>query len=232
VSIPPALIFMLPFIVFIGYVVPSVAMFLPAPSTVTVSTKQALLAAWQLFPVYTSVLASVCWYLSAFLFGDSGRSLPATLHGLRRTYAFALACAVLPRIAAWLLSLMSVVCPALFLENVAAEFHPLRVFANTFPWSSSPTQVTSVGEGALWFLQWDDVIGSSALLLWSLALYKVAHQKASVEVRWLELVWKIAVYSLVFGPVGSAVALMWERDEFIFEKATRLDEVGHDRKTL
>lgn len=230
-GIPSAMAFMLPLIIAVGYIVPSAAMFLPAPSIVSVGTKQALAAAWQPFPIYTSVLASLCWLFSSYFSPDSDKSGPVTLRGLRRTYAFALSCAVIPRIAAWALSLTVLAFPTLFPENVAAEIHPLRVFVNRLLWLSPLVQVTSVGEGALWFLQWDDLIGSTALLLWALALYKAAHQQASVEIRWTELGSKVVLLSMIIGPVGAAVVLMRERDELVFENASRRGESGHDRKT-
>lgn len=231
VGVPSAMAFMLPFIIAVSYIAPSAAMFLPAPSIVSVGTKQALAAAWQPFPIYTSVLTSICSLLPSYFFSDSDKSGPATLRGLRRTYAFALACAVILRIAAWALSLTALAFPTLFPENVAAELHPLRVFVNTLPRLSPSVQVTSAGEGALWFLQWDDLIGSTALLLWALALYKAAHQQVSVELRWAELGWKVVLLSVAIGPVGAAVVLIWARDELVFEKASRRGENGHDRKT-
>jgi hypothetical protein len=118
--------------------------------------------------------------------------------------------------------------PHLFSESIAAAFHPGRVFANTLPWPASDLQITSFGDGSLLFLQWDDLIGSTALLLWAAALYIVAHQQTSIDVRWTTLLSNVALLSLVSGLVGAAVVLMWARDEVLFQRGDV--DADHDRK--
>lgn len=59
ISVPRAVSDALPFVFVAAYILPTVAMCLPAPSVVSFDAKQAFLAAWQPSPVYISFLAMV-----------------------------------------------------------------------------------------------------------------------------------------------------------------------------
>lgn len=193
-------------------------MCLPAPSIISFDTKQAFHAAWQPCPLYVSFLAMGANLLFSRFFTtrDDGDDGQAGLQALRRVYAFAFACAAIPHVAAWTISLASVMFPVLFNREFVARLHPRRVFVNALPWSD--LRVSTIGEGALRFLQWDNVIGSTGILLWAVAMYATAHREVEIKLNWIKLGVKIGLLALVSGPVGAAVELMWERDEVVFSK--------------
>ncbi|KAL1999958.1 hypothetical protein VTN02DRAFT_3743 [Thermoascus thermophilus] len=234
ISVPRAVSDALPFVFVAGYVLPTAAMCLPAPSIVGVDAKQAFLAAWQPCPLYVSLLAMGADLLVSRFFtvttpddgeDDDGQ---AGLRALRRVYAFAFACAAIPHVAAWTISLASVMFPALSNRELVARLHPRRVFVNALPWSDR--RVSTIGEGALRFLQWDNVIGSTGILLWAVAMHATAHREVGMKLSWIGLGVKIGLLALVSGPVGAAVELMWERDEVVFsKKGPRQQEVDEKK---
>lgn len=82
-------------------------------------------------------------------------------------------------------------------------------------------------------------MGSAALLLWAMLLYRNAtSEKAIVEsntslpiyrqlflgkraqdgIMRRKLVWKIGIWNLVGGPVAALAVLLWERDEIVRQK--------------
>ncbi|KAL1962495.1 hypothetical protein VTN77DRAFT_9616 [Rasamsonia byssochlamydoides] len=204
-------------------------MCLPAPSIVSINTKQALLAAWQVFPVYISVLARICSFFSSHIFHASEKSGLATLHGLRRIYAFAFACAVLPRIAAWALSLTSLAFPTRFSESVAAGLHPMRVFVNTLPWLSPSIQATSVGEGAPLVspVGRSDWFDNAAPLDYSTVQSGPSGGMDRGKVDRIRIEDRLTLRDFWTGGGGSSIDV--ERDELVFEKL--VDENDQDRKT-
>ncbi|KAL2012375.1 hypothetical protein VTN00DRAFT_5093 [Thermoascus crustaceus] len=231
INVPRAVSNALPFIFVVGYILPTVAMCLPAPSIISFDTKQAFHAAWQPCPLYISFLATGANLLFSRLFTtrDNDDDGQAGLRALRRVYAFAFACATIPHVAAWMISLASVMFPVLFNTGLVAHLHPQRVFVNALPWSG--LRVSTIGEGALRFLQWDNVIGSTGILLWAVAMYATAHREVGIKLSWIKLGVKIGLLALVSGPVGAAVGLMWERDEVIFSKEGLKQQKEVEKKT-
>jgi hypothetical protein len=82
----------------------------------------------------------------------------------------------------------------------------------------------SLAEGALWFLQWDQLNASVAALVWSTKLWRSAHQAQRVRYSILGLAVKVVLLSLVAGVSGSVVELMWERDELLLQEAGETEE--------
>lgn len=235
ISVPRAVSDALPFVFVAAYILPTVAMCLPAPSVVSFDAKQAFLAAWQPSPVYISFLAMVADLLfsrSGYLArgDDENDEQASSLRALRCVYAFAFACAAIPHVAAWTISLTAVLFPVLFNPDYVAALHPRWVFLNALPWSD--LRVSSVGEGALRFLQWDNVIGSMGVLLWAVAVHATAHHEVGVRMSWVGLGVKIGLLALAAGPAGAAVELMWERDEMVFSRGGSKQRRRIDEKKL
>jgi hypothetical protein len=220
ISIPRAVLNALPVIFILGYILPSALMLLPAPDVVTFDQKQILIALWQPWPVYVSIMAVLARVvLSPFTRDETdNRRQPALLRkALRRVYAFAFANAAIFHLAAWTISIASAVVPVLFHERFVESLHPARVFGISLPWGSPTLRVSSFGEGVHVFLQWDFLVGSTGVLLWATTLYVMAHRQILGKVGWVGLVVKIGLLSLVAGPVATAVELVWERDELVIE---------------
>jgi hypothetical protein len=220
----------IPIVFILGFLAPSALVSLPAPSVVTIEFKQQVLAFWQAWPVWVSFAAML------LAIGHSkfvGKSVPAskgaerhTLSRFRRVYAFAFTCSAIPHMMAWTLSLTSTIFPVMFSPQFATALHPTRVFVNVLPWSGA--RASSVGEGALWFLQWDWVNGTAALLLWSIALYIDGHRAKKIPVSYPGLAFKVLLLSTAAGPSSAAVELIWERDELFLGAGA----VENDQKAL
>ncbi|KAJ5682179.1 hypothetical protein N7462_005344 [Penicillium macrosclerotiorum] len=211
IRVPRVVLAVLPLVFVIGYVVPSQMMVLPAPSVISIDLKQIAIAVWQPWPAYVSILTTVAYWVLSPIFPNDRR---ASMSGLRWVYASAFANATLTHLISWLLPLATVVAPSLFAERFVDALHPSKVFAIPLPWSG--LKVATVAEGVHVFLRWDYLIGSAGILLWALRLHTVAHKPILGTVSWPSLLIKVGLLTVVSGPTGAAVELMWERDELVF----------------
>lgn len=83
-----------------------------------------------------------------------------------------------------------------------------------------------VGEGALQLLQYDEMCGSTALLVWSAALLANKYAETRPIYVWsvVRLFAASAILTALFGLSGCAVALTWARDELVFEEKGSADK--------
>ncbi|CAG8285496.1 unnamed protein product [Penicillium nalgiovense] len=211
IRIPRAVLGALPLVFVVGYMVPTVAMTLPAPSVIPVDLKQIAIAIWHPWPAYVSVLTTVAYFTLSPLFSNDNR---ASMSSLRWAYAFAFANASLSHIVTLVVSLATVVVPVLFEDRFLDSLHPANVFSIPLPWSG--LTVDNVGDGVHVFLRWDYMIGSAGVLIWAISLYTVAHKQLLNTVSWPSLLVKVALLTVLVGPAGTAVELIWERDELVF----------------
>ncbi|KAL6231537.1 hypothetical protein BDW75DRAFT_219913 [Aspergillus navahoensis] len=219
IRVPRAVLKAIPLVFVIGYMVPSSLMLLPVSEQVTADLKQILIAFWQPWPAYISTLLTLVHLLfSPFTSNDNtvegGR---ATLRSLRWVYAFAFANTALTHIISWTIPLSTVAAPWLFKEEYLHPLHPFVVFDIPKPWEA-PVLVESVGAGAHAFLCWDYIIGSAGVLIWALSLYRAAHRVVYGQAGCVGLLVKVVALTVLTGPVGAAVELMWERDELLFNE--------------
>lgn len=215
IRVPRVVLAVLPLIFVIGYMVPTQAMVLPAPSLISIDMKQIAIAIWQPWPAYVSILTTVVYYVLSPFFPNNHR---ASMSGLRWVYASAFVNATLTHLVTWIISLASVAVPGLFDERYLSDLHPSKVFAIPLPWSG--VKVETVAEGVHYFLRWDYLIGSAGVLLWALTLYSVAHKQILSTVSWPGLLVKVGLLTVLTGPTGAAVELMWERDELVFKETS------------
>ena len=93
---------------------------------------------------------------------------------------------------------------------------PLLVFKPVWPFGSRKAH--TLADGALWFLQWDLITSSSALLLWAFTLRTEAEGSKVMFYQFaLGLILSL-VFSVAVGPSGAAVLALWARDELVFGK--------------
>jgi hypothetical protein len=101
----------------------------------------------------------------------------------------------------------------LFNSASVAEIHPGRLLVPVLPWSGA-----EVFDLRLWFLQWENVIGEIAILLWAaLRYFYTCGQRQS----FIALGLRIVLLTPFAGPVGAAVVLMWERDSVLWSIAVQ-----------
>ncbi|KAL4990771.1 hypothetical protein BDW68DRAFT_153823 [Aspergillus falconensis] len=233
IRVPRAVLKAIPLVFVIGYMVPSGLLLLPVSEQVTTDLKQILIALWQPWPAYISILLTLVHILfSPFTSNDNtvegGR---ATLRSFRWVYAFAFANTALTHIISWVIPLSTIAAPWLFNEEYLRPLHPLVVYDVPKPWEA-PVLVESVGAGTHAFLRWDYIIGSTGVLIWALSLYRAAHRVVYGQAGCVGLLAKVAVLTVLTGPVGAAVELMWERDELVFNELGGLKRAAPVNKKL
>jgi hypothetical protein len=221
IRIPRSVLAVLPLIFVVGFMVPTNMMVLPAPSVISVDFKQIAIAIWQPWPAYVSILSTAAYYVLSPFFANNHR---ASMSSLRWVYAFAFINASLSHLVSWIVSLATIAVPMVFEKRFAEALHPGNVFFIPLPWSG--LTVDNVGHGVHVFLRWDYMIGSAGVLVWAVSLYTIAHKQILSTVSWPSLLFKITILTLVAGPAGAAVELVWERDELVFS------ETGGNRQQI
>jgi hypothetical protein len=239
----------LPVSIILGYIIPSILMALPSPDLVTPESHQRFIAFWQPFPIWTVLihqfLKHTLTYFAKKLTSKDNKTRAQTplgasyLSNAKPVYRFGLALCILTHVPVLLITLLpSTIFPTslpylskLGQENLASVFLP-HIPLLTY-------RISSLSEGVHNFLIWDLYVGSAALLLWAVLLYRNATtEKAIVDpntslpiYRELllgkrgqdgmlrrKLIWKIGVWSVVGGPIGALAVLLWERDEIVRQK--------------
>lgn len=216
-GIPHAVLRALPFAFVIGMLVPSGLMILPQSETITSDLKQILIASWHPWPAYVAILLGIAHLVLTPLQRNDGSpdSKRSSRRSLRYVYAFAFANVAISHLVCVTISLATVAAPAIFAEPFLESLHPLKVFETPLPWQSPVVRVDTVGQGMQTFLRWDYLIGTTGVLVWAVSLYKTAHRAVYGRVDGLGLLIKTALLTLLSGPVGAAVELLWERDELV-----------------
>lgn len=215
----------------IGYILPTVLAALPCPSVVSFDHKQTLLAIWQMFPLWVQLLQLTLPYLITVFYPPPLSQKPSapkrqSLGALRIVYIFLLAMAASTHIATLTLLFTSHFFPALFATPFIGIFNPKNVF---WPVTTSASHhMSSIGSGAMLTIQYDEIIGSAAVVLWALFLFTTASREkkganAAAAAAWGLGLGSVALSALV-GPLGYAVIAVWGRDELVFAR-------GKDRRT-
>jgi hypothetical protein len=212
----------LPLAVTLGFIVPSVLMALPAPSVVSLIEHQQYIALWQPFPVWCIVFHMSIRYVCNMVVGskENTSSGPQTalgtsyLNSSKHVYRFIIGICLITHLPALAITLLP---PSAFsdatpsLQNLSkADF--ASVYLPYFP--TLTHQVPSFAGGVHAFLQWDMYIGATAMLLWEVLL----HRNAATEKTTLDLLGKIGFWTLLVGPLGALVVVLWERDEIVRQK--------------
>jgi hypothetical protein len=230
-SSKPLPLLTLPFSAFLAFVVPNVLMSLspPHPLSPTTSTKQFYTALSQFWPLYLTasqiilpiVISAAKPGINALSEHDKKRN---SLKYLRRCYVFALLTATSSHLIALGIPLLAYLFPELFSSAYVAQVQPSNVFVSVSP-LPPVRQIEDVAEGALRLIQWDLYIGPFTVLVWAVALRVQAQGRGFWLYEWMGGLLKVGALTAVSGPCGAAVAVMWERDELVFER-----DLGKDRE--
>ncbi|EEP76434.1 predicted protein [Uncinocarpus reesii 1704] len=197
-----------------GYVVPSVLVAFPEMAQGLLPSKQHGIALWQAWPIYVAIFQYGISKSAEICCPSGSGNVAQNRSSLRYLYAFAFACAAIPHIASWAISLSALAFPTLFSPELASTLTPRNVFENISPWSSQKPE--TLGMGTLWLLQWDYMTAAAPTLLWAILLYNAAHSACGIRVSSVKLGFKTIALCAVAGIAGAAVELMWERDELLF----------------
>ena len=197
--------------IILGYVLPTILMSLPAPSIIDYDLKQWLMTFWQFFPVWVSAVQGVVPYLLP-KFGE-GNMRSNALRSMRGLYAGLLTMAGIGQASTITLISTSTFFPGLFAPDYVGVFDLSKVF---LPAAVSPsTKMPSIGAGALLLLQYDHLIGSTSVALWSTVLFANTYRNGAIyQSVALMIVGGVLMMALT-GPLGYATACVWARDELI-----------------
>ncbi|KAL8893647.1 MAG: hypothetical protein Q9192_005060 [Flavoplaca navasiana] len=205
----------IPYSVAIGFILPAILLALPAPSVIRYDTKQLYLAVWQIFPMTTGILQIVLPIVRSWLTERVvvEKTAKHTLDHMRYIYATMLVIALVTRISTWTISISALLFPSIFAAEVGNLLKPSSVF---LPAVATPsTKMPSIAAAAFQLLQYDEIVGTTAMLLWSTTIYIIAMEQRG-PAGWVSLMIKGIVIETLVGPVGFAVAALWARDEIIF----------------
>ena len=205
-----------PLSLILGYIVPAAMLSLPAPSMQSFEAKQTWIAVWQAFPLWVSVCQHVVKIILSSVFSVRQQSTADSPAALRTTYAFLLILAGVTHIAAEALTATSMIFPSIF----AAEYAEAIGFVNVhIPAAITPaTKMPTIGSGAFMLLQYDEIVGSTAMLLWASFMYLRARNPYITTTNWLQDVVMFTLVTVLAGPAGTAVALIWARDELVLKQ--------------
>ncbi|KIW14707.1 hypothetical protein PV08_07491 [Exophiala spinifera] len=218
----PVKLAIVPISILVGFGLPSLLMCLPAPSVVSFETKQTWTAIQQGWSIWIGITQFILTTAAIIL--DQRASIlteadkrAKTIKYLRRAYAFAILSSASSHLGAWTLSLLAYAFPVLFSAEYLPQLQPAHIFVPVWPFG--PHKVTVLADGALWFLQWDIVVGVTSALLWGLTLRASAKQGKTTAFQFFVEAVKIGVLAAVLGPCGAAAVALWARDEIVFGKS-------------
>ena len=218
----PIQIALAPISIFLGFGLPSLLMCLPAPTLVSFETKQTwtgIQQGWSIWIGLTQlILTTIALTVDqrASILTESDKKLKS-IKCLRLAYAFAIVSSAGSHLAAFSLSGLAYLFPVLFSTPYLAQLQPNRIFVPVIPFGQP--QVKSLADGALWFLQWDIIVGVSAALVWGLTLRVAAKHEKATFVQTVVGIVKIALLTALIGPCGAAAVAVWGRDELAFKQS-------------
>ncbi|KAL8902626.1 MAG: hypothetical protein Q9207_004526 [Kuettlingeria erythrocarpa] len=219
----------------VGYVVPVVLMSLRSPSVVTHTFKQVAIALWNVFPLTMTVFQTIAHSTLSFTSPVKRRDKAAAppdpagfLRAVRICYASSLVFSCACHIGVGAVSGLSVFFPMIFAPNYSSAFRPERLLILPL----SRAAASSLGEGDLSFMKWDQLIGYACMLLYAIMTYRQAQGKLGVRGSW-GLYACVVGGCVLAGPGGTVLAISWAKDELLFAGKTdgpRSEGAGRDTK--
>jgi len=210
ISIPASL--------FMGFAIPAVMLALPAPAMQSFEAKQTWIAVWQGFPIWVAVFQQIIKrYISIMLPTLEPPSTARKGKALQRVYIILVLFAGISHVVPMALIVTSSMFPGLLPANYAQAFTFSRVILPAA--MTSKTQMSSVGSGALLLLQYDEIIGSTAVLLWALLALLQACSHCQGTRPWFSGLWRLTLVTALTGPAGCAVSLISFRDGIVLEQS-------------
>ena len=204
-------------------------MALPSPFITSNTFQQLAIAAWSIFPLYIFLSQTAIMALASSL-GVSARSRilkpRAFLSASRITYAISFILSTISHIAFLALTAGSLLFPSLFAPIYASSFRPITLLLPPTSWA----KVSSMGEGVTGFMQWDQLVGyTSMLLLAGVSFYRTKGATAGCSSRSsVSLAVIMVVGCSIVGPGSTYLAVEWARNELLL-KATASDGVNDSK---
>ena len=203
----------LPWSILCGYILPAVMMSLPCFSP---TVHQCLVAVWQVFPVWILTLQYIFGKASCLVRGPR-QSISRTSgtymtdrESLNQVYRFAFTLATLTHcITLGLIGLVQYF-PALMPTSSGHAVTIQDVFLPPNFWTR--TQISDMVQGAHGFCQYDQYVGSIAVIVWAMTPRFNVRGKSMSAREWVQLASEVVGYGMVAGTAGALVMLLWVRD--------------------
>ena len=74
----------------------------------------------------------------------------------------------------------------------------------------------NIAQGFLWLIQWDYILGTLGMIIWTLVLHSNARDVYGVDDSWSYMLLRLLAYTFLGGPAALPVMILWERDEWVF----------------
>lgn len=151
----------LPWSIAIGHLIPVfLSFYFPAQIGHPIWKSQQFWIVARLFhPVFTSItqlVLSIAVRTQASEYTSAAQRNRDVLRHLQGVYTFATCFAIVAHVGTLSLSISSQVFPSMFTSDYQAAFNPVTVWKPVAFWDeNAKSMVTSIGAGALQFLQWD-----------------------------------------------------------------------------
>ena len=204
-----------PWSMFIGFVIPTVAMVMLLWLQPAAQWKMFVINVWLYFPVcFNNCQLLLTSFILPHL--EMRRKTPTTgqsdeqeIVSLRTCYRQGLALALVTHISTWAASLSALWFPELFDPHASRESQPNSVFVPPLPRSGNKARTLT--QGFHWIMLWDDVLMGVIYLLWAATLLRCCNVS-------MIRIFRLALTSVLVGPCGAALLMVWERDEMVYNK--------------
>lgn len=218
----PLQVVLAPLATSIGFGFPSLVMCLPAPKVLSFDTKQWWTGVQQGWSLWISLATTALTFLVSAVNPEYINMTPEaqrakTVKNLRLAYLFSLLTTAGSHICVLFLCTLAYAFPVLFAEPYKTQLQPSNTLVPVNPFA--PYQAKTLADGALWFLQWDWIIGAISTALWGLTLRTSAKQETATIGQWVSGAIKILIIAVAVGPAGLAVVSIWARDELVLRRS-------------
>lgn len=196
-------------------------MTLPAPNFLPYDTKQFLIALQQFWPVWIyasqKLLETLLSTINPMLSMRTERQKrDETVAYMRRAYLFALVSSAGAHLLFITSGLTAWLAPSLLSSKLRYQLAPENFLIPVNPFAD--VKAAGLADGALWFLQWDLILGVLATMIWGVAVRLSMNGRVDSGVAWARALIKYGVIAAVVGPAGAAVVAVWGRDEIVLEE--------------
>ncbi|OAQ59316.1 hypothetical protein VFPPC_10379 [Pochonia chlamydosporia 170] len=214
----------------LGFVAPVVFMGLLSPDVVTHEFKQWAIVIWNTFPLIMlallklgeAILDALLPASKSLSSGNPRHSEEQHLSVVRYISVVSILVGFTLHVSVAAVSVSTVLFPRLFNANYVKDLHPLNLVLPPIAISKA----TTVGDGILGFMLWDQVIGYSLVLIVFLVQLHNVHLVSNFT-RSYGLIYSgilSGILSIFVGPGTVIIAISWLRDELLYgvgQKETR-----------
>ena len=210
--------------IIVGYILPSMAFFL-APPSIALDTRQIIAAAWQVFPVFLTILYTLFWSLHALIAPTNAFSLDAhmqerhlTYIWLRRSYLLSAAVSAVSHWMVVIHSLLSIQPSAsfvhVFIPYVIYPYLPFTIPSVPLPAYRFPVRLTLQND---WFFS---IVAAFLFLGWH---HRMVARELSSPPNFKSWLARISVITILGGPGATFALEAIEREKILLSFPQELE---------